>query len=225
MNKKGWLSESDPDKMLDYLESNGKSSPRKFRLFACACARTAWKLIEDASILKAIELAEQFADGMIDRKKLNAAERKADKAKQSRLPAKITAEFLANSAGVNTAQLSDYGAATMVASNIHQLAAMKSRGADQAERIRQCECIRCLFGNPFRPVTLNRRWQSSTVLDLARTIYDEFPRQAGGYMKMHILADALMDSGCDSEEIIKHCRSDGPHVRGCFVVDLLLGKE
>ena len=75
-------------------------------------------------------------------------------------------------------------------------------------------------GDYFPAVTLNPRWLTSTVLDLARTIYDERV-----FERMPILADALMDSGCDSEEIINHCQGPGPHVRGCWVVDLLLGKE
>jgi hypothetical protein len=79
--------------------------------------------------------------------------------------------------------------------------------------------IHCIFGNPFRPVTLDPRWLSSTVLDLARTIYDEKV-----FERMPILGDALMDAGCDCEEIIKHCQGPGPHVRGCWVVDLVLGK-
>ena len=82
-----------------------------------------------------------------------------------------------------------------------------------------CKLIRDIFGNPFRPVTLDPRWQSSTVLDLARTIYDE-----RAFERLPILADALMDSGCDSDEVINHCRSEGPHVRGCWVVDLILAK-
>jgi hypothetical protein len=80
--------------------------------------------------------------------------------------------------------------------------------------------LRDIFGNPFRPVSLNQRWFSSTVLDLARNIYDEHQ-----FERMPILADALMDAGCDSEEILNHCRGPGPHVRGCWVVDLLLGKD
>ena len=88
--------------------------------------------------------------------------------------------------------------------------------------------VRCLhrqflydiFGNPFRPITLDPRWLTSSVLDLSRTIYDERV-----FERMPIIADALMDAGCDSEEIINHCRGPGPHVRGCWVVDLLLGKE
>jgi hypothetical protein len=71
--------------------------------------------------------------------------------------------------------------------------------------------LRDIFGNPFRPVTLDPRWLSSTVLDLARTIYDERV-----FERLPILADALMDAGCDSEEVINHCRSEGSHVRGCW---------
>jgi hypothetical protein len=73
---------------------------------------------------------------------------------------------------------------------------------------------------PFRPVTIDPRWQSSTVLDLARTIYEQRT-----FEHLPILADALMDAGCDNEDIIQHCQSKEPHVRGCWVLDLLLGKE
>jgi hypothetical protein len=80
--------------------------------------------------------------------------------------------------------------------------------------------LRDIFGNPFRPVALDPRWLTSTVLDLGNVIYQE-----RAFDRMPILADALMDAGCDSDEIIIHCRDDGPHVRGCWVVDLLLAKE
>jgi hypothetical protein len=85
--------------------------------------------------------------------------------------------------------------------------------------------VRDIFGNPFCPVRLEPRWLTSTVVDLARSIYEGFPRQVGGYMGMAILADALMDAGCDSEELLNHLRSAGPHVRGCWAVDLILGKR
>jgi len=90
----------------------------------------------------------------------------------------------------------------------------------ETEQSNRCDLLRDIFGNPFRPVTPDPRWLTSTVIDLARTIYEE--RQ---WERMPILADALMDAGCDSEEVINHCRGPGPHVRGCFVVDLLLGKS
>jgi hypothetical protein len=57
-------------------------------------------------------------------------------------------------------------------------------------------------------------------LDLAQAIYKDL-----AFGQMAILADALMDAGCDNEEIVNHCRSDGPHVRGCWVVDLLVARE
>jgi hypothetical protein len=80
--------------------------------------------------------------------------------------------------------------------------------------------LRDIFGNPFRPVTIDPRWLTFSVLDLSRAIYDE-----RAFERLPILADALMDAGCDNDDILNHCRGDGPHVRGCWVVDLLLGKE
>jgi hypothetical protein len=92
---------------------------------------------------------------------------------------------------------------------------------DTSERRRVAQShIRCVLGNPFRPVTLDHSWISSNVVDLARTIYDE-----RAFERLPILADALMDAGCADEQMLKHCRSKGPHVRGCWVVDLVLGKE
>ena len=84
----------------------------------------------------------------------------------------------------------------------------------------QCDLIRCIFGNPFRPVTLDPSWRTSTVVALAEGIYAD-----RAFERLPILADALQDAGCGNEDVLAHCRSDGPHARGCWVVDLLLGKE
>jgi hypothetical protein len=97
-------------------------------------------------------------------------------------------------------------------------AALKRCGEKKDEQL--AELIRDIFGNPFRPVTLDPRWLTASVLDLARAIYDE-----RAFEWMPILADALMDAGCGHEDILLHCRGNGPHVRGCWVVDLLLGKS
>jgi hypothetical protein len=83
-----------------------------------------------------------------------------------------------------------------------------------------CDILRDIFGNPFRPVTVNSAWLTATVVSLAQAIYDE-----RAYDRLPILADALEDAGCDNAEILNHCRQPGEHVRGCFVVDLLLGKR
>jgi hypothetical protein len=88
----------------------------------------------------------------------------------------------------------------------------------QAE-VEYAELVREIFGNPFRPVVLSREWQTDTVLSLAQQMYD-----AGEFSAMPILADALQDAGCDNNDILDHCRGPGPHTRGCWVVDLVLGK-
>ncbi len=80
--------------------------------------------------------------------------------------------------------------------------------------------VREIFGNPVRPVAIDPRWLTSAVVDLASAIYAE-----RAFEHMPILADALMDAGCDSADIISHCRGDGPHERGCWVVDQILGKQ
>ncbi len=78
-----------------------------------------------------------------------------------------------------------------------------------------------VFGNPFRPVVFSPMWRTDTALSLARGMYES--RDFGA---MPILADALQDAGCDNEDVLNHCRDDKQvHVRGCWVVDLVLGKE
>lgn len=90
--------------------------------------------------------------------------------------------------------------------------------------------VREIFGNPFRPVTIAPpilTWHDGTIHRIAQAIYDERQMPAGTFDpgRMNILADALLDAGCDNEDIIQHCRRDQPHVRGCWLLDLLLGKE
>lgn len=96
-----------------------------------------------------------------------------------------------------------------------------SKSADrQAEDKAQTELLRDIFGKPFRPVTLNSSWLTSTVATLARQMYDN-----RDFSAMLILADALQDAGCENAAILDHCRSGSGHVRGCFVVDRLLDKK
>jgi hypothetical protein len=91
-----------------------------------------------------------------------------------------------------------------------------SRELSQSARL-----LRDIFGNPFRPVTIDPTWRTSDVLALARGIYDERALD-----RMPILADALQDAGCDNDDILAHCRdTNTPHARGCWVVDLILNKS
>jgi hypothetical protein len=79
--------------------------------------------------------------------------------------------------------------------------------------------LRCVAGDPFRPVACDPGWRTADVVSLARGIYDE-----RAFDRLPILADALQDAGCDNADVLGHCRGPGPHVRGCWVVDLVLGK-
>jgi len=79
---------------------------------------------------------------------------------------------------------------------------------------------RCIFGNPFRPVTLEPSWLTSTVLTLAEGIYAE-----RAFDRVPVLADALQDAGCENPDVLDHCRSETVHTRGCWALDLLLGKS
>jgi hypothetical protein len=80
--------------------------------------------------------------------------------------------------------------------------------------------LRCVFGNPFRPVAADPSWLTPTVVALAYAIYAD-----RAFDRMPVLADALEEAGCDHHDVLAHCRGDGPHVRGCWVVDLVIGKS
>jgi hypothetical protein len=79
------------------------------------------------------------------------------------------------------------------------------------------DLLRDIVGNPFRPVSADPRWLTSSVIDLARAMYE-----SRDFAAMPILADALEEAGCDSPDILAHCRRGGTHIRGCWAVDLAL---
>jgi hypothetical protein len=93
-------------------------------------------------------------------------------------------------------------------------------GQFNREREVQSSLLRDIFGNPFRPVAFDSRWLTEDVVGVARGIYED-----RAFDRLPLLADALMDAGCDCDNILIHCRSEGPHVRGCWVLDVVLGKE
>jgi hypothetical protein len=93
-------------------------------------------------------------------------------------------------------------------------------GQNAIESRMQAVLIRDIFGNLFRPVSLIPTWLTSTVLALAQQMYE-----SRDFSAMPIIGDALEEAGCDNEEILNHCRQPGKHVRGCWVVDLLLDKK
>jgi hypothetical protein len=93
----------------------------------------------------------------------------------------------------------------------------------QAAEKAQATIVRDIFPNPFRPVTLSPdllKWNNSLLARLAQPIYD-----CWAFERLPILADALEEAGCTDPEILGHCRQSGEHVRGCWLIDILLGKQ
>jgi hypothetical protein len=84
----------------------------------------------------------------------------------------------------------------------------------------QSDLLRCMFGNPFHSVTFHPTWLTPTAKALAEQIYSE-----RAFDRMPILGDALEEAGCTLPDVLEHCRNGGEHVRGCWVVDLVLGKQ
>jgi transcriptional regulator of met regulon len=210
MTEGEWLNCADPDVMLDYL--HGKTSERKLRLFACACCRRVWHLLTDERSRKVVEAAERFADGALD---FDAFQRALTGANQ---PKSVSADLCFPEA---------WWAADWVALDAAMMASRASWDPAgelyKAEVEAQCRLLRDLFGNPFRPAFVHPKklWANKGhVLNLAHTIYDD-----RAFDRLPILADALEEAGCTNADILNHCRQPGEHVRGCWVVDLLLGKS
>jgi hypothetical protein len=205
MTEKEWLTCTDPHPMLERLR--GWTSDRKLRLFAVACSRRIWTLIDDLG-RSAVEAAENFADGDLGPDELRAARLACQGAggKASWYAAATRPEIAAR----NAARSAQAG----VASN-------PLLGTEADELPAQTVLLRDILGPiPYRRITIDPTSLTPTVVQLAGTIYDD-----RAFDRMPELADALHDAGCDNDEIMRHCRGLGPHVRGCWVVDLVLGKE
>jgi hypothetical protein len=102
--------------------------------------------------------------------------------------------------------------------------AQAALGRTRGECATQAALLRDVLGNPFRrppplPAAI-QAWNYGTVVKLAKAVYD-----GRAFDRMPILADALEEAGCDNADIRAHCRGPGPHVRGCWVVDLLLARQ
>jgi hypothetical protein len=93
-------------------------------------------------------------------------------------------------------------------------------GQQQAEAAAHADLLRCIFGAPFRQPTFDPAWRTETAVALALQQYEN-----RNFTLIPILGDALADAGCPDGDVLEHCRGTGPHVRGCHVVDLVLGRS
>jgi hypothetical protein len=221
-----WLACADPDEMLDFILD--RTSERKYRLFACACVRRHANLLQDYMWCeKALQAAEALCDGRLSQARFKRAASNFDAAVEEEDlddPADTVSTALWHVMNAcKTIEGSAWAKSKAAAGCMASVAAARKRNAGvRAERELQAYLIRCLV-NPFHPVTLT---PSTTVADLAQVAYLE--RLPGGELdpaRLAVLADALEEAGCDSAELLGHLRGQGPHVRGCWAVDLILGKE
>jgi hypothetical protein len=188
---------------------------RKSMLFACACCRLIWPLLVDDRSRNAVIVAEHFADGEASDEELQQA------------------DSLARNAWLDLAS-SDLSSAAYLAWGRQAHHAVRD-GPRLIPTTTLANLLRDVVGNPFRPLPPRSRkragnwgkqleswvaWSAGTIPALAHTIYDDCH-----FDLLPVLADALEEAGCLDPDILAHCHQLGQHVRGCWVVDLLLGKE
>jgi hypothetical protein len=235
-----WLTSTDPFAMLSFLRDRGPVSERKHRLFAVACCRRVWRIILDLRYRRVVEVAELYADGLVnDQERADALAAGRQAGEDWRLGA---AE---RSSMENWLVLRAYRAACVLleadiafwsreslseAARAEGIELLMKSGREQpsGDEFRQLfrsllapysEPVRDIFGDPFRPVAFSPEWRTEAVVALARGVYEE-----RAFGRLPVLADALEDAGCADDDILTHCRGGGPHVRGCWVVDMVLGR-
>jgi hypothetical protein len=234
MTEVEWLACDDPRSMLDYLQV--KAGNRKLRLFACACCHRIKHLLNDMCFA-AVETAERYADSLVTRQALetafNGAVQTTDGSSLPRRLARLGQGVLSNAV---QAAIGASDSAYQSAGQFHPVIrvstgtinALRLEGAKTAkankqetgyaallkeERI-QCKTLRDIFGNPFRPLPP----RPEAIAPLAERIY------AGEWALMPLLGQWLQENGYWSEG--EHCLDPkNQHVKGCWVVDWVTGRE
>ena len=228
MTEAEWLTSTDPEAMLASLR--GQVSDRKVRLFAVACCRHLLRQVPvNSRDVRAVEVAERYADGGADAAELQRA---AAGTTPDWTAALACQEAASPEGGVDAAIYSADNATREAGSHAAFLVDEDEDGPSfaagrGAERVVQTALLRDILGNPFRPVFVSPAWLTPTVAAVAQAAYDQrsLPEGTLHPHRLAVLADALEEAGCTDEEVLGHLRGPGPHVRGCWPVDSLLGKE
>jgi hypothetical protein len=221
-----WLARTDPETLLEHLK--GKASERKLRLFACACVRRVGHLL-GARSHNAVDVLERFVDGSASGTGMAIAINLHQRAVQdawrnaARIGAGVVNQLMTGAA---------WPLAWNAVSEVRRAIREDSPQADTyGESTSQVALLRDIFGNPFHPSPslppAVLAWNDGTVRRLAQAAYDERQLPAGTLDagRLGVLADALLDAGCGDDEVVRHLREPGPHVRGCWAVDIILGRE
>jgi hypothetical protein len=216
MTEEEWLN---ADRAIPLLgAAKTLSTERKYRLFACAWARHLFPPDVHPDIRRGIEVAEQIADG-------TASQAAVARARAFFGPVAYISDYMARGifdeesmflAGVVREALKPQAHRSRVIAYFSDYEA--DRGLEnQSYYVPQA---RDIFGNPFRPVDF-APWRTDTAVALAHQMYE-----GREFSAMPILADALQDAECANEDVLNHCRdANQTHVRGCWVIDGVLGKE
>ncbi len=210
MTEAEWQNCDNPQTMLAF--SRDRASDRKLRLFAVACCRRIQGLLGWYYV--GLEVAERYADSLASDDELFHTH----------------SEFFSHPANSGVTELeAAWYAARPGEADAQGAAASAMEAIEFYREVKGVECghqaavLRDILGNPFRLVSIDRAWLSwnrGAIVQLADSIYTD-----RAFDRLPILADALEEAGCRDAAILEHCRGPGPHVRGCWVVDLLLGKS
>jgi hypothetical protein len=233
MTESEWLACGNPSPLLTFL--GDKVSDRKIRLFACLCCRRIWDVLGEKGRL-AVETAERYTDGLCSA--AVAAKACSVAFGQEVWPATLNrASFppafpAAARAAFALSPRSDASEAPPLASQAEALCAGRNgsrayHSVRRTARSFQAGLLRELVGNSCRPASFGPDWLTPTVANLAQAVYEESikPWEPLDLERLAVLSDAVEEAGCDYDDILNHLRSPGPHVRGCWAVDLLLGKN
>jgi hypothetical protein len=229
MTNEQWLACTDPWPMLEFLR--GRANDRKLRLFAVACCRRAWRLLTDPRHRGTVEAAERFADGLLSEAEFDATFQPVIALWVDLPDARKGAWEPSHYMTGATRHLDSGGgspyAASYAARGLACLAGPEESpewsAACRAEGAVQSELVRDLFGDPSRPFQFEPDWLAGAgrlAVERARAIY-----RAGNFESLRLLAGVLEQAGCRDRAVLEHCRGAGPHARGCWVVDALLGRE
>ena len=205
MSESDWRDLRSPLFAINTLKLNFPD--RKARLFACGLARSVWPLLGDERSHRAVIVSEKHADGLASDQELRIAHECGSQCVSG----------LASELAMCSTEYLAWDAAVLAILAIEDIVA----GKDHLQKfVHPIPLLRDIFGNPFRPLTTDPNWLTSTVVAIARGVYDE-----RAFYRLPLLADSLQDAGCEYAQILDHCRGPGPHVRGCWVIDQLLGKS
>ena len=233
MNEAEWLACADPEPMLAPL--GDWANENQLRLIVCACYRH-WRVHKSLLppdhltelVHEAIEHVERSCGALPpDHVRYSLRNEIRDRSGSSRLHLEqwdlkhVGIDLLMGGATIDDTIRNLRICRDLAAkSATRQRAGTAYDAATRAELPGQAAIVREIFGNPFRAVAVSPDWRTDTAVALARQMYE-----SRDFSPMPILADALQDAGCDNADVLDHCRGSGPHVRGCWVVDLVCDNE